>query len=367
MAFLSLFFYKILSVSKKRKYSNYCDFGSGHIFFDPNSIACFFAALPPIIVAAIRFEVGTDYVATYQSGFLRILKGDYSDGFEKGYFLLNLIVQKITTNPQGIFIITSIIFISFVYLSIYDNSTNIPLSICLFFISRYYFIGMNCVRQFIALSILLYATKYIFKRDFKSYLIFFILAVLFHSTVLIFFPAYFLYNLELTKKNKIIIIISTLFVGVSFRTIIDIFLAGTKYQRLMNKFNTCGIKFTLFTIFFNLIILFVFDVYRKKNNNNRIDKIINKSDYYILNYYYNIQFISVAITFLLQSIPLVERLYWTYSFGTIISIPYFLNKENNKIKRGGIILGLGMIYVIYFIYDIIILKDHEVLPYRTFF
>lgn len=357
--FMSLFLYYIISPNLKK--NNLENFKKNKIIrrnFSINRVRCavFFASLPPMFISAVRYYVGTDYLKTYYTGFYRILEGRYVDGFEIAYLMLNKIIQLFSDNVFILFIITSIIFIGIVYESIFILSDNIPCSIILLFITRYYFISMNGIRQFIALSILMYSIKYVIKRDLKKYIIFLILATSFHYTSILFMPVYFFSYLKISKKRAFqFIIISVVFFIVSSSIILKI-LNGTKYGLIVSKYSLPGIKFTIFTITLNLFILLISYLGYKKRCNDIKYRI-----------FLNIQLIATIISMLLRTIPLMERVYWIYSFPIIISIPYlFIDNTNKKIKKMFLYVLMIML-TIYMIYDIVYLGDHNVLPYNWIF
>ena len=72
-----------------------------------------------IIVAAIRYDVGQDYMYTYVPYFNGLLVGYVNEDIEKGFWLLNKIVQLFTKDYAGIFIVCSVIFFHYIYLSIF--------------------------------------------------------------------------------------------------------------------------------------------------------------------------------------------------------------------------------------------------------
>ena len=149
--------------------SNKLNNSSRNIFKNTNSrlviykleIATALSSIPPMFLASVRYKVGTDYGKTYYTGFYRILENNNFDDFEFGYFYLNKIIQIFTENVFILFILTSILFVGITFAAIYELSVNIPLSIILLLVTRYYFIGLNVVRQFIAMAICTYAIKFI--------------------------------------------------------------------------------------------------------------------------------------------------------------------------------------------------------------
>lgn len=319
-------------------------------------IAIFLSSIPPMFISAVRYYVGTDYLGTYYTGFYRILDGSVIDGFEPGFYALNRVIQLFSDNAFLLFIITAIIFVGMVYKAIEDISIDVPLSIILFFVSRYYFIGMNGVRQFIGLGFLMYSLRYVFEKKPKEFGFFVFLATLFHYTSILFIPVYFASKLRLSIRQIIIMIVG---LAIFFRVGIFILLKaleGTKYGLLVDKFELAGIKFTLFTIALNAIIFLI--------GHSGLKRMQNDSKYCTC---VNIQFIAFLVTLTLQSIPLVERVYWIFSFPIIVTFPYLLKGIKGKELRMVVKWGIVAIFAVYMMYDICVLKDHEVLPYKWIF
>ena len=317
--------------------------------------ACFLAALPPMFVSAVRYNVGTDYVVTYYTGFYRILEGNKFDKFEYGYYLLCKLIQLFTKNVFWVFAITAIIFVGFTYKAIYELSDNIVISIIMLLLTRNFFISMNVVRQFIAISILTYAIKYIIKKDLKKYIIFILLAMSFHASSIIFLPIYFIGKIKIPPRKLFgLAILDLVIFGVAAGELIRL-LQSTKYEKLLIKYEVCGLNFTIFHIVLNVLILIV--AYR--NYESRKDDV----KYHI---FLNIQIFSFLIAIVLRSIPLMERIYWIFSFPLIVTFPTLLGEGNKQMKRMILIL-IFLILAVYMLHDIGILNDHHAIPYQWIF
>lgn len=319
------------------------------------SFAVFIAALPPAFIAAFRYMVGTDYFVTYYTGFYRILDGSKVDKFEFGYYWLNRLIQLFTDNAFVLFFVTGVLFVGVVYKTIEEESINIPLSILLFMFTRYYFVGMNGVRQFIAIAILTYSIKYVIKEDVTKFLLCVFFACSFHYTSIIFVFVYFIARLEVPKRRLVSwTIIDVVFFSFGTTFIINI-LQGTKYGRYIEKFSIAGENFTLLTIIINLILVCIaYEDYleRKEDKRYRV--------------YLNIQLFAFWISLVLRAIPLMERLYWFFSFPIIITFPYFLQGKT-KLKKKIYKYFVLLIFLVYMVYDIGVLGDHGVLPYQFIF
>ena len=330
---------------------------NGSIFlFSKTLLGIWLASIPPMFISAVRYNVGTDYFDTYYTGFYRILNESKFDNFEIGYLLLNKIIQLFTDNVFVLFIITSILFVSFTYASIYELSYCIPISILMFFFTRYYFIGMNGVRQFIAISIATYSLKYVLKKDLKRFLLYIILACSFHYSTILFAPVWFLNNLKINKKRLVVLIcIDILLFVFGIEIIIDI-LSRTKYANLLIRYNVCGLTFTIFTILLNGLILTI----SYTNFKSRV----NDGKYRL---FLNIQIVCFLVTLVLRSIPLMERIYWIYSFPIIVTFPWLVHGIKSSQIRRICIFTVLFIFALYMVYDIFIMHDHEVIPYQWIF
>lgn len=319
-------------------------------------LALICSSIPVMFVSAVRYAVGTDYFNTYTNGYYRVSLGNESDHFEFGFNALIKILSSISPdNPNLLFIITSIIFVGFTFAAIYNLSTNILMSILLLFISRYYFISMNGVRQFIAMSIFLFALKYAIEEKIGRYVFWGIIAISFHYSLVIFFPVYFLTRLKLTKEYLAILIGLVLVVVIdNGRILYSLLLSvSTKYYGLTQRYQIAGTKFIVFTVAFNAVLMCIYYRYYNQSKENKVYRL-----------FLNIQFIAFLLSLLLGTLPQVERVYWIFSFPMILSLPYMLRNIQNKAIRYSITIILFLVLTAYCVYDISILKDHQVLPYQ---
>lgn len=321
-------------------------------------VLCF---LPLFLVSALRYNVGTDYMWTYYQGYIRVGNGNNFDEFSIGYKKMVQALNLITKDPQILFVVTSFIFCYFLWKAIYEQSADIFLSIVLVIVTRYYFISLNGIRQLIAMSIVIYATKYIIENKIIKFLIFLVIASLFHTSILLYAILIFLKKIDLSRKRIAIIgvgVIGVYFVGQS-GVLIDIIkkvLSNTKYMAHLGHYGyIVGSKFEIFTLALNVLVLLTF----------YLTGIDGKKDVKF-KFFLNIQIITVMICALMSIVPLMERVYWMFGFYQILSIPYVLRNTKNKKIVGSLVIGIYVIYSVYCIYDIILLQDHQVLPY-TFF
>ncbi|WP_172994181.1 EpsG family protein, partial [Lactobacillus helveticus] len=141
--------------------------------------------MPMLLISALRFNVGSDFLAVYWNGFQRVQAGINTDNFEIGFQSLIKLLGKISYSPQILIIITSFLFVFFTWNAIYEQSNDIIFSLLILFISRYYFISLNVIRQLIAMAIILYALKYLKEGKNIKYIIFNLIAFTIHRSALI--------------------------------------------------------------------------------------------------------------------------------------------------------------------------------------
>lgn len=164
-------------------------------------ILALFLFLFLFIVSSFRDDVGTDY-----SGYKYLIEyyistGEYQKKFEPGFEVITILVSSISNNSRPFFVITSFLILLFTFLSFYRYSRSLVLSIFLYISTYYYFNSLNGIRQFLAMSLILFfSTKFIVEKKLFKYILSIVFASMFHTSALIMLPAYFLYK-KLSLSN----------------------------------------------------------------------------------------------------------------------------------------------------------------------
>ena len=190
-----------------RKSSAYnLSFSESHLFH--TNIYNLIAVLIISLIVGFRFEVGVDwkvYVAYFES--IKELSSyiSYSDQpLELGFFLINKWIGVLGGDFQLMFLVVAFISWYLIFQSL--PSRYLPLLVFFFFVDGHFFWSMNGVRQFVAIGIWLFSIKYIISKDLKKYTFSIFLAFLFHKSVVIFFPLFFV-PYKKFKKNYIWLIL----------------------------------------------------------------------------------------------------------------------------------------------------------------
>lgn len=324
-----------------------------------NSVKAVICSFIPFIISGIRFDVGTDYLITYVPIFEKI-KVNGNSIRDTGYGLINQIVLCFTDNYQWVFIITSFIISFLVFKAIFDQSKNPGFSALLYFITIFFFLTMNAIRQSIAISTCLYSIKYIKNKKLFKFIIICLIATSFHSTALIFMPFYWLCQISF-KRNTILLVIlfSMPITSLMNKTVIFLF---SKIDFLNKYFGyyfkssynvqSIGTISVLMCLFIITICLYV-----------QYKHIITYDCRIVL---YS-QVITLICNILLLYIPLTQRLGWYFNYIVILYLPNVIQEIKDKKVKILIIISVISIYSIYMFLTIFVKGYHEVLPYRTFF
>ena len=107
----------------------------------------------------------------------------------------------------------------------------------MYFTSVFIMFDMGVIRQGIAITFMLFSVKYIINRDFKKFLIVILCGALFHITILVTIPLYFLNYIEFDRK----VIYRASFVALLF----SIFKVTTIIFRLLSKLPLGTISYKL--------------------------------------------------------------------------------------------------------------------------
>lgn len=266
---------------------------------------------------------------------------------DNGYILLNKIIYFFTKNfwiAKSIIYIISFGLISFI---IYRHSKYPALSFLIYVGFGYLGFSFCILRQSLALSICLYAYKYVEMKNFKLFLLLVIIAGTFHKTAyayLIIYPIinYQFFNYQFLKKIFIIIffVLGIIFI---FPFLINIYTIDYS-----NSIIT-GEGFNLLLIF--MFIYFILYFFNKKYNMSFFTK--KEKDIIFMPVYFQI----VALFF-----SLLTRITNYYSIMLIVIIPNIIYKSKSTILLIIFILLFSFLFL-----NNLISNPTSIVPYISIF
>ena len=320
------------------------------------AISILIAAAPCILIAGFRYGIGSDYF-TYESYFLTGM----STNDLLYYSVFNPLIQFFGGDfSVSVFIVSAIIFL-LTYTRIFADSPYPWLSVYLLFGMTFFFASMNAMRQFLALSILLFALK---SLDQNKNLRFFILVAIasgVHLSSIIFCALFFLHKIKLDTR-LFVILTPAIFGGIYLlrNNLITFAMALNSYSNYIDDNVTNGMSFAIQCLWQFVLILMGGFVYKEDNLTE------NQSLYRI---YLETQLIALWENALGSVINPNEimRIIWVYSYASIIFTPMVIHRIPWKLARITatfiLILGFG----VFMYYAIAVNNSHEVLPYCSIF
>lgn len=214
-----------------------------------------------VLFAGLRSdEIGTD-AAGYARSFLegrKELEGDWiaQATDEAGFYYLNFFLRSISTEYVVLFMGIALLTYACILTSVRRETNKLMVPLFVFVTLGLYTFVFNAARQGIAVAIYMLSFKYLFENGYKSllkYTVVVLIAALFHKTVVIAIPLYFLFRIPYSPKMLGIIGL----MGAAIGGVLPAFLeyAGEMEVRY-NLYSTSAGGGELLTLFFVLITAF---------------------------------------------------------------------------------------------------------------
>lgn len=319
------------------------------------------------LLSFLRWERGTDW-ASYKFIFENIANNEYLQMMYEFLFIrLNTLIYSTTGDYSVLlFFEASIIFSCFFYV-IRKYSEAPVFSVLVWFsvsLASVFF-----VRQAIAVSICVLALHFIIQRKVYLFLLTVFIAMLFHKSALIFFPAYWIYNLNLSRKQIIIVLVGSFAltsVAGSLLTTIGSSGLGSLSER-SNVYMEAGTDETFGSgyspmetmvrgVSYRLFLILIFIVFLFKNYENTQFRGI-----------FNLYLMSVVlfILFVPISVALI-RFSGYYEIFQIFLYPILILQTKNKIVKN-LVLLLLIVYLAFKFYGVIFAYKDLYIPYKSIF
>lgn len=205
----------VFTLSIAANYTGRVAYAGPSIQVMPNRLLVLMIATILILVSGLRNNIGDTvfYIHSYNTV-------DFSQNIEfKGDFGFNLyqmILQKISKDPQLLIFMTAFITISLIVYTLAKYSGMFELSIFVFITAGMYTVSMNGIRQFMAAAICFTATKYIQNGNWKKYMAVVLFASTIHQSALILIPIYFIVRSKAWSKLTLILLVSSIFIVLGF-------------------------------------------------------------------------------------------------------------------------------------------------------
>ena len=320
------------------------------------------------VLSFIRSERGTDWDSYYDFFMSNVTYSDFKSClYEPLFTLINYLIKILTDKYHYLLMVLAFIIFPLKSKIIWKYSPFPFVSILVFYVL--YRSDVFFVRETISLAICFFSINYIIKKNILCFFVAILLATLFHSSSLIFIPAYYIYHININIKTVIISLIIILILSASAIFLLEkiAFILGGRFMWVINAYidadgETFGIqdspqiamlKGLINRGIFVLLFIYVF----LKNNKSEI--FVGLFNLYLFS-------IVLFLIFLPLSYALT-RLSNSYEQVLIILIPISLKCFNIKSRRILIpILGLYL-FVRFYSFSLTGSYSDLFVPYKSIF
>ncbi len=289
----------------------------------------FFIFLLLVLFAGLRNgSVGTDtnnYINMFQSNMIvNISPFDSASTMEIGYLVLQYTVRLFSSESWLLLASIATIVIFFYLKTILILSEKFAMSMFLFITLATYLFFFNGARQGIAVAIFSFSLIALINAEEKKYYFWIFVSFLFHKSVLIALPFYYLLRKKVSLKNIIKLVI-ILFILVALFSQLLIFLPGDSLARYTQYVDSAQTGGELLTIFH--IIMLSYFIYMRQ--------FISYSRKEIYDIYLNLAIVFTSVFVIVGIFGMdvgLLRIAMYFSLGSILIWPIIFKEISRKIK-----------------------------------
>lgn len=290
-------------------------------------------------------------------------KGNYYDA-EFLYLFLNFIVSRFFSDVGWLYFFSNLIVIVFFYLSAYTNRKRASMWLIMTFcLLLFYNTSLNIMRQSIAISMTLYAYKFIENRRGRHILLWGILIFLAHRSGIIYFilllltRMYYLDNKKIARLFSFVSILSTLVFFLYFNNVVaflSLISSGfSKYQIYTTLENKTGVTSSMLILY--LFLMFILFIANRRYKGREIG------------YYLYMKCFGVTLSLSSLITIAVSRISWYINVLDCIFIPRSLRiitQKNKEIGRILTVITIIFLFVVWY-WMTIIGNANETYPYKS--
>lgn len=309
----------------------------------PNKLLVFIVIVALAFVSGLRNNIGDTYayMHSYRITNFTFADIDYSDDF--GFNILQLLLQKISKDPQILLFVTAAITNILIILVLYKYSRFFEIAVYVYITAGMFTTSMNGIRQYLAAAIIFTATKYILNGDFKRFAIIVLLASTIHQTALVLLPIYFIVRREAWSKLTYLLILFSIFIVLGFNQFSELLfttMGQTKYGHY-KEFSEGGVN--LLRVVINAVPVICAYMGRHK-----LRQLWPKSDYIV-----NMSMISMVFIIIASQNWLFARFNIYFGLYNLILISWVLKLFKDR-QQKLIYYAILLFYLIYFYYEHVI-------------
>ncbi|WP_226667489.1 EpsG family protein [Metabacillus litoralis] len=314
-----------------------------YLFIRPNKLMIFLVVSCLVLVSGLRNTIGDTYfyMHAYET---TDFTWEYALGNkDPGFSVLQMYLKNISNDPQIFLFITAFVTNILIVITLYKYSKMIELSLYVFITSGLFIVSMNGVRQFLAASIIFWATKYLLVGKFKHYFLVVLFASTFHESALVLLPIYFIVRREAWTKTTFLLLTLAILIVLGFDQFSKLLfsvLDNSQYGNYSDFAEGGANKIRVLVDAVPIVIAYL--------GRHKLRELWPKSDIIV-----NISIIGLLFTIIATQNWIFARFNIYFSLYNLILISWiiYLFKENS---RKFVYYGLLVCYFLYFYYEQVI-------------
>ncbi len=310
-------------------------------------------------VSALRFDIGNDYGQYTQTAHEAYVGGYVVT--EPGFnglvrFLYGIAGWECYELVFAVFAFaTLVLFIR----AFTRQSVSFSQTFFLFMTLGLYFQTFNTVRYYLALSIALFSMKYVLERDYLKFVFWILLAALFHKSVLLVLPAYWIASWEWRRWQMAagLAVSAACFLGKG----LVLKLALVLYPSYKNTIYLEG-GGTLFGTLRTLAVLALY-VWFVRTQQSGMSKEARRE----LRFYAQLNLLAVVTGTFFYFLPVVTRISYYFGVSQLLMIPLILHNIRDQKLRRKVTALVAAVCILYFLVFLLQADQDGVrlLPYRS--
>lgn len=275
------------------------------------------------LCSALRFDIGNDYRQYTQTA---------HEAFVGGYVVteagFNWLVRILYTLSGGeyyelVFAVFAFVTLFIFLKAFYEQSVDFSFTYFLFMALGLYFQTYNTVRYYLALAIALYAMRYVLNRDWIKFVFWILLASLFHKSVLLTIPVYWIASYA--WKKWMIIAGLVLSAGCFLTKGLILKIALLFYPSYENTVYLEG-GTSRSSILRGVLVIGFYLWYRRRHTKQKEDR--------ELLFYAQLNLLSVVVCVFFSFLPVVTRIAYYFSIPQLLMIPKMIcGIEEEKLRE----------------------------------
>lgn len=319
------------------------DLGLGSMPIRPNKLFTLLALLTLVFVSGLRSNIGDTFFYMHAYKINRI---DWAYIFENkdiGFGILQMLLQKISMNPQLLIFMTALITNGLIIMVLYKYCRLIEIGLYVFITSGLFLTSMNGLRQFLAAAILFMGTKYLIDGNWKKYGFIVLLASSIHMSAIIMIPIYFLVRSKAWSKTTFLLLFLSVILVLGFNYFSELLfsaLESTQYGHYQSFSEGGASMLRVLVTSVPLLLAFM--------GRDRLRELFPASDVIV-----NMAVLGVVFMLVSTQNWIFARFYYYFGLYQLILIPWVVQSFRER-DRKLIYFGILIFYFVFFYYETVI-------------